>query len=221
MAADLNAVIEYTGATDAILWGHSIGGMVILTLLTKMKEVNNRAIKGIILEHTTYTNPVRTTLFDELMTAIQKPVLVPLCYLMIFLSPIIWISRWMSYLNGNSHIMTRWLTFAGTQTPKQLDFVTLLSTLAPPAVTARGVLGMFKYDVTKELPTLQVPALIIAANKDRLTKPVASAYMNQNIPDSKIIDVAPAGHQGLVERHQEVNKAAEDFIHKIVTENQR
>jgi hypothetical protein len=64
--------------------------------------------------------------FQQTAYAIQKPVLVPLCYLLIFLSPLIWLMRWMSYLNGNSHIMTRLLTFAGTQTPKQLDFTTLL-----------------------------------------------------------------------------------------------
>src|SRR3954453_17100092 len=111
------------------------------------------------------------------MTTLQKPVLTPLCYLIIFLSPVIWIFRWMSYLNGNAHIMTRWLTFAGTQTAKQLDFSTLLSTLTPPAVMARGCLGMFRYDVTRELSTIATPVLVVAANKDRLTRPDASVYM--------------------------------------------
>lgn len=216
MAADLNAVIEYTGARNPILWGHSIGGMIILTLLAKNKDANRQPVKGIILEHTTYTNPVRTIIFDKLMTAIQKPVLVPICWIMIFLSPLIWISRWMSYLNGNAHIMTRLLTFTGTQTPRQLDFVTLLSTLAPPAVTARGVLGMFKYDVTNQLPGIGVPALIIAADKDRLTKPVASEFINQQLPNAQLVAVAPGGHQGLVERHAEVNEAAERFIKNLI-----
>ena len=215
LAADLQAVIEHTQVRNPILWGHSIGGMTILTLLAALQGGRQPAIKGVILEHTTYTNPVRTILFDKLMTAIQKPVLVPLCWLLIIFSPLIWISRWMSYLNGNSHIMTRFLTFTGTQTAKQLDFVTLLSTLAPPAVTARGVLGMFNYDVTRQLSSMQTPALIIAANKDRLTKPVASEVMSQQMPNAQLVTVAPGGHQGLVERHQEVNQAAERFIQSL------
>jgi len=215
MAADLQAVIEHTGAENPILWGHSMGGMTILTFLAKNKDANRPAIKGAILEHTTYTNPVRTIIFSSVMTAIQKPILTPLCYLIIFLSPLIWISRWMSYLNGNSHIMTRWLTFAGTQTPKQLDFSTLLSTMAPPAVMARGVLGMFRYDVTKELPTITVPTLIIAANKDRLTKPVASQYMKEQLPNAELVVVTPGNHQGLLERHEQVNEAAARFIQKL------
>src|SRR4051812_21892558 len=92
MAADLRAVLEHTGAKNPILWGHSMGGMTILTLLAKNHDANRPAIKGVILQHTTYTNPVRTILFSELMTAIQKPILVPLCYLIIFLSPVFWVS---------------------------------------------------------------------------------------------------------------------------------
>ena len=212
MAADLSAVIEHSGAKNPILWGHSMGGMAILTLVAKLKSMLNTPVKGIILEHTTYTNPVKTMLFAKLFTAIQKPVLVPICWMLIIFSPLIWISRWMSYINGNSHIMTRWLTFTGTQTAKQLDHSTLLSTMAPPAITARGALGMFKYDVTAQLPSLEIPTLIIAASNDRLTKPEASHYMATHIPKAQLAVMAPGNHQALLERHQEVNAAAESFI---------
>jgi pimeloyl-ACP methyl ester carboxylesterase len=212
MAADLQAVIEHSGAKNPILWGHSMGGMTILTFLAKNRDANRPQVKGAVLQHTTYTNPVRTIIFRRLMTAIQKPVLTPLCYLIIFLSPVVWLSRWMSYLNGNAHIMTRFLTFAGTQTPKQLDFSTLLSTMTPPAVMARGCLGMFRYDVTDDLPRIQVPALIIGANKDRLTRPDASMYMKDRLPKAELVVVTPGNHQGLIERHNEVNEAAEGFF---------
>ncbi|MDB5253474.1 MAG: alpha/beta hydrolase [Flaviaesturariibacter sp.] len=215
MAGDLAAVIEHTGAVNPVLWGHSIGGMVILTLLAGKADGDTPRVKGIILEHTTYTNPVRTIIFSKLMTAIQKPVLEPICWILIALSPLVWISRWMSYLNGNSHVFTRLLTFTGTQTPRQLDFITRLSTMAPPAVTARGVLGMFRYDVTKDLPRINVPALVLAANKDRLTKPEASHYMATHLPSAQLVILAPGGHQGLVERHEEANAAASAFLGKL------
>ena len=215
MAYDLNAVIEHTGAKNPILWGHSMGGMTILTLVAKNRTILQTNIKGIILEHTTYINPVKTILFRGLMTAIQKPILVPLCWVLIILSPIIWISRWMSYINGNSHIVSRWLTFSGTQTSKQLDFTTLLSTLAPPAVTARSCLGMFKYDVSKELPSINIPTLILAADKDRLTRPDSSKHMASQIPNAHLSTVTPGNHQGLIERHSEVNKIAEHFISEL------
>lgn len=215
MAADLNAVIQHTKAQNPILWGHSIGGMIILTLLGKHADLLTQSVKGIILEHTTYLNPVHTTIFNKLISAIEKPIIVPLCYLMIALSPIMWLSRWMSYLNGNTHLSARLTSFAGTQTYQQLDFVSFLGTLASPGVTARGALAMFKYDVTKEMPTIRVPALVIAANKDFVTKPIASEVINQSLPDAQLVVVAPGGHQGLLERHQEVNEAAAQFIRSL------
>lgn len=216
LAADLQAVIEHTGATSPILWGHSMGGMTILTLLAKTDAIRHYAIKGAILEHTSYTNPVRTILFRKLMTAIQKPILTPLCYMIIMLSPLLWISRWLSYINGTSHITTRWLTFAGTQTARQLDFSTLLSTMAPPAVMARGCLGMFRYDVTQELQNITIPVLILGANKDRLTRPDASVYMQAHLPNAELVMLTPGNHQALLERHEEANAAAGKFIQRLL-----
>jgi pimeloyl-ACP methyl ester carboxylesterase len=211
LASHLDAVIEHTQAKDPVLWGHSMGGMTILTYC-KVYKSKLSGIKGIILEHTTFTNPTRTSILSGLLTTIQNPILKPICWLMIILSPILWISRWMSYLNGSMLIMTRFLTFAGTQTGKQLDMTSLLSAMAPPAVTARGVLGMFNYDATPVLSQITVPTLIVGANHDRLTKLEASELMNASIPGSNLTVLAPAGHMGFVERHQEVNEAASTFL---------
>jgi pimeloyl-ACP methyl ester carboxylesterase len=216
MATDLGAVIDHLKLRKTILWGHSIGGMVILTYCTQIEKNANDKIRGIILQHTTFTNPLYTIILSRLLRAIQKPVIYPLCYLMIALSPLFWLGKWMSYLNGNQLLFTRFLTFTGTQTPAQLDFISRLSTMAPPAVFARGILGMLKtYDVSEQLQQLTIPTLILGANKDRLTKPVASEYMNKNIPNSELVVLSPAGHQGLVERHEETNAAAAKFIAAI------
>jgi pimeloyl-ACP methyl ester carboxylesterase len=211
LATDLNAVIEHANAIDPILWGHSMGGFTILTYCKIFPEKLSK-IKGLILEHTTYTNPTKTSILSGLLTTIQNPVLKPICWLMIALSPLLWLSRWMSYFNGNMLIMTRFMTFAGTQTGKQLDFTSFLSAMAPPAITARGVLGMFKYDATNVLDQIPVPTLVIGADTDRLTKLEASVTMNNSIPNSKLVTLAPAGHMGFVERHQEVNEAVEGFL---------
>jgi pimeloyl-ACP methyl ester carboxylesterase len=156
LAAVLNDVLEHTRPVDPILWGHSIGGMTILTYCKVYRE-KLTALKGIILQHTTYTDPSKTAILNSILPKIENPVLKPLCWLMIVFSPLVWLSRWMSYSNGNMLIMTRFLTYAGTQTPQQLDFTSLLSAMAPPAVTARGVLGMFNMMLPKFCRTFPFP----------------------------------------------------------------
>ncbi|MDB5132581.1 MAG: alpha/beta hydrolase [Mucilaginibacter sp.] len=216
MALDLEAVIEYLNLKDLVLWGHSMGGMIILTYCTEIGKNVNQRIKGIILQHTTYTNPTKTSILSGLLTAIEKPVLYPICYIMIALWPLFWLNKWFSYLNGSMLLSTRFLTFAGTQTHAQLDFISRLSAMAPPNVFARGMLGMMRtYDVTNDLKTLTMPALIFGAEHDRLTILAASEFMNRNIPNSGLVVLTPAGHQGLVERHTETVAAAEAFMKKL------
>lgn len=214
LAADLDSVIVEAGGKDPVLWGHSMGGFAILTYL-KLEFQSVSCIKAIILEHTTYTNPAKTSIMSALVYKLQNPVLKPLSWMMIALSPLLWLSRWMSYFSGSSLLLTRFLTFKGTQSPEQLDFAALLSTLAPPFVTGRGLLGMFNYEATSVLPRINIPTLIIGAASDRLTKLEASKHMHHQIPGAELITLSPAGHMGLVERHHEVNIGVSDFLQRL------
>ncbi len=74
---------------------------------------------------------------------------------------------------------------------------------------------MFRYDVTKQLADIKVPTLIIASSKDRLTRPDASIYMKEHIPNAELVMLAPGNHQALIERHTEANEAADRFIQKL------
>ena len=217
MASDLEAVIHHLDLKGAVLWGHSAGGMTILTYCTEIARDLHQRVSGIILQHTTYTDPTKTSILSKLLHSIKVPVLYPFCWLMILLSPLFWVSKWMSYMNGNLHLSTRFLTFAGTQTFKQLDFIARLSAMAPPSVFARGMLGMMKtYDVSRKLERVDIPTLIFSANRDKLTKPVASDYMETHIRKASQVRLAPAGHQGLVERHGETNEAAQRFLEGLI-----
>ena len=61
LAADLEAVLTFAGNRPAILIGHSIGGMITLTFCKQYPEALGHRVAGLVLAHTSYTNPVRTT----------------------------------------------------------------------------------------------------------------------------------------------------------------
>src|SRR4051812_28418786 len=110
MARDLDAVLDHHHLSNVVLWGHSIGGMVILTWYTQIASYQATAtIKGIILQHTSFTNPLYTIIASGLLRKIQRPVIQPLCYLMIALSPLLWFFKWLGYLSGTLQINTRLL----------------------------------------------------------------------------------------------------------------
>ena len=210
-ARDLDAVIALTGSRKPIVLGHSIGGMTILTYCKHVQSRLRERVAALVLVHTTFTNPVRTSILSGLLTALEKPVLRPLCHLMIWFAPLIQVSNWLKYLNGSQHLTNHFTGFAGTETRGQLDHTSRLSAFSPVGVIMRGMLAMFDYDATDVLPTIDVPVLVIVANKDRLTKPEAGEYIHQHIPNADLVRLQPSGHMGPLERGYEMAEAVDRF----------
>jgi pimeloyl-ACP methyl ester carboxylesterase len=211
MAADLEAVVQVAGKGPIILVGHSIGGMLIQTYCRLFPKQLGTRIGAIIFVTTTYTNPLRTALGAPLWRAIERPVLVPLNHLTVWLAPLAWLSNWQSYMNGSMHLVTRIASFAGKQTWRQVHYGAWLAAKAWPAVVARGNLAMLKFDEQKQLPQIEIPVLVIAGSHDRMTKPQASDRLEELIPHARQIRIE-AGHLGLWEHQRELVQLIEEFV---------
>ena len=213
LARDLEAVLALAGDKPAILLGHSIGGMITLTFCRLFPSALGSRVMGLVLTHTTPTNPVRTTSGAAFYTAIEKPVLMPLMYLTIALSPLVWLMNWLSYLNGSAHLMNKLSSFGGTETWEQIDFATKFQPQASPAVLARGMLGMMRYDATKTLAAISVPTLVVAGDRDSTTKPEASERICASVPGARLITLTPAKHLGLIEHHTRYAEVVGEFAY--------
>jgi pimeloyl-ACP methyl ester carboxylesterase len=211
LAGHLEAVLALAGGRPAILVGHSIGGMIQQTFSRLFPAYLGRQVSGMVMLHTTYTNPVKTASLRGFLTAIQKPILTPLMYLTIALWPLIWLMNWLSYFNGTAHLASAVIGFAGTESRGQLDVGTRYTPQINPGVLARGMLAMFDFDETETLRTINVPVLVIAGDLDRLTNPDASEYMSRAIPGAQMLLLAPSGHMGNFERNVELVSALEAF----------
>ena len=211
LAADLGAVLEFVGDQPAVLVGHSIGGMIVLTFCKAFSPSLSQRVAGIVLAHTTYTNPVRTTKRAAFYTAIETPVLIPLLHLTIALWPLVWVMNWLSYLNGSAHRSTHKESFAGTETRGQLDFFARFMPRGRPDVLARGMLGMIDYDATATLKTIPVPTLVIVGDQDSTTLPEAGEYIKRHVPRAELETLSPAKHLGLIEQHGAFDKLVAEF----------
>jgi pimeloyl-ACP methyl ester carboxylesterase len=134
-------------------------------------------------------------------------------YLTIALSPLVWLMNWLSYLNGSAHLSTKQSSFGGTETWEQIDFFTRFQPEASPAVMARGMLGMMRYDATQTLARISVPTLVVAGDGDSVTKPEASERIRSGIPTARLITLAPAKHLGLIEHHIRYAEVVREFAY--------
>lgn len=210
-ARDLEAVLSLVDDQPAILLGHSMGGMILLTFCRLFPESLGNRVAGLVLVDTTYTNPLKTTIFSKILTALQKPLIEPLLYVTIALSPIAWLISGLSYLNGSMYITAELSGFTGRETRGQLDFTTRLGLLGSPGVLARGVLAMLHFDETQTLPQISIPVQIIVGQSDIATRLWAHHRLNYMLPDSEIIVLHPAGHMGLMERNAQFSEAVRSF----------
>jgi len=215
MAKDLRRVVSYAGDGPVVLVGHSIGGMINLTYCRLFPEKLGSRVSGLIQVHTTYTNPVKTTKHATIYTALQKPILEPLCHLMIWLAPVVWVMNWMSYLNGSAHRSTDKSSFAGTESREKLDKAARYLPKAWPGVLARGMLAMFRYDATATLGTIGVPTLVIAGDRDNTTEPWAGGVMAESIPKGALHTITPARHLGHMEHQDDFIAAVNRFTAQL------
>jgi pimeloyl-ACP methyl ester carboxylesterase len=216
LAGDLGAVLDAVGDGPAVLVGHSIGGMITLTYATRHPD--DTRVAGLVLAHTTHTNPLRTIQHAGLYTAIQKPVVEPLCYLMIGLAPLVWVSNALSYLNGSQHLSNYRQAFSWAGTWGQVEFVTRYVLQVWPAVYARGLLGMFRtYRVTDELGKVTVPTLVVAGDRDKICRPEASRDIQAGVPGAELVTLSPAGHVGLISSHEAFGRAVGTFLDRYLS----
>ncbi len=212
LARDLDAVISLAGNRPVTLLGHSIGGMINLTYCRLFRDTLGTRVSSLIIVNSTYTNPVKTTSMAWLYSAIQKPVLEPLCYLMVGLAPVFWVLNWLSYLNGSAHRSTDRSSFSGKETRGQLNFITHYTVEAWPAVVARGMLGMMNYDATATLASIPVPTLVVTGSKDTTCLPEASDVMAKTIPNAQLVSLQDARHCAAFEYHDKFAESVVEFL---------
>lgn len=194
---DWEAVLALVGDQPAILLGHSMGGMILLTFCRLFPEHMGDRVAGLILVDMTYTNPLKTAILHQILPSLQKPIIEPLLYVTIALAPLAWLMSLLSYFNGSMYLTTEISGFTGRETRGQLDFSTRLALIASPGVLSRGALAMLKFDETQTLPQISIPVQIIVGKSDIATRPWAHHHLNQTLPNSELVVLQPAGHMGL------------------------
>lgn len=212
-AAELAGLAEAVGSQRPVLVGHSIGGMTIQTLLRDHPRLQRR-LAGVVLLNTTYTNPLTTMVLGGLLRPLQRPLLEPASKLTIGLQPLVWLSKWQSYLSGMSHLAHRF-GFGPQVTRSQLEHVTLLSTRASPAVEARGNLAMFHWDSGDVVKDAALPVLVVGGDRDIVTKLEASRRIAEEAESGTLRVVEDANHLSPMERADVYNRMIADFALQV------
>ena len=84
-----------------------------------------------------------------------------------------------------------------------------------PPVLHGDFLACNEFDASERLPEIQKPTLILCGSDDKMTPFKYSQALHEQIPSSKLIEIAGAGHMLMLEKPREVAEALEDFIRHL------
>jgi len=108
------------------------------------------------------------------------------------------------------------LTQFGPDAPAALvEHVIALAARAPSHVWTEGLAGLIDADLRPALRHVEVPALVIAGQHDRITPVAGAVSLVAELPRGTLLTVPHAGHMVMLERPDEVNEHLRAFAHSV------
>jgi pimeloyl-ACP methyl ester carboxylesterase len=79
-------------------------------------------------------------------------------------------------------------------------------------VTHQDFLACNEFDRMNDIQKISCPTLIVCGADDKLTPLKYSQYLHERIRNSKLVEIAGAGHSVMLEKHRAFNEALEAFL---------
>lgn len=178
LAHDLSSVLEAADVRDAVLAGHSMGGMTIMSLATYRPEVLKERARATVLVATAATaaGGDRTARGAQLAGSFIG-------------SPLV--SRAMRSRNG--HVFVRGV-FGVDPVRAHMDLTRQLFADCHGRVRGEFLVSMATMDLLEGIATIEVPTTVIVGSRDTLTVPAKSDQMVSTIPGARLVTLRDRGH---------------------------
>jgi pimeloyl-ACP methyl ester carboxylesterase len=177
LGEDMATVLAARDVSDAVLVGHSMGGMTIMSLATYRPEVLVARGRAIVLVATAAANmgggPVQAQQFAAALMA----------------SPTV--SRVLRSSNGHRFVRG---TFGTEAIKAQVDLTRNLFADCDPPVRAGYLTAMSGMNLLEGIATIGVPTTVMVGSRDRLTPPARARQMVAAIPGSRLVTLEGRGH---------------------------
>ncbi|HUP85822.1 MAG TPA: alpha/beta hydrolase [Acidimicrobiales bacterium] len=208
LARDVRELFEGLDLADAVLVGHSMGGMVALQYALDHPDALRRHVAGLVLMSTSST-PVHRLAGWEALTKAVTPALKRGLALGERVPGGLFARSDLSYL------VFRFGMGKGA-TPEHVELNRMMTAATPLSVLGELFSGVAGFDVRDRLHEIDLPALVLVGTRDLLTPPSAARTMVAGLRRARPLVAYPgAGHMLMLERRHEVNQAIAAFAEEL------
>jgi pimeloyl-ACP methyl ester carboxylesterase len=177
LADDLAGVLSARDVTGAVLAGHSMGGMTIMSLATHRPEVQAERVHALVLVATAAADMGAGAPLAERAAAglISSPAVS------------------LALRSAAGHRFVRGV-FGDDPVRSHVDLTGALFADTVPHVRAGFMLAMSTMNLLEGIGTIGVPTTVMVGSRDRLTAPARAAQLVAAIPGAHLVTLPGRGH---------------------------
>ena len=183
LAHDLEAVLEGTNVRDAVLAGHSMGGITIMSLAAHRPHVLKERAQSIVLVATAATAATAATKLGDWSRSGSQ-----LAGALIASSVV---SRTMRARNG--HLLVR-AAFGERPDRSHMDLTRELFANCDGTVRGDFLLALSAMNLLEGIATIDVPTTVVVGSRDILTLPAKADQIVSTIPGARLVSLQNRGH---------------------------
>lgn len=202
LAADLATLLEALDLHDAIVVGHSMGGMTAMQFCGDFPEVVRDCVAGLVLV-ATRAHQVLPPYLDRAAVAV--------------------VSRGQGRVHGGhplpavNGVTTRLarLAFGDNPSPRAVRLVGEMGQSMEPAALIHSVGGLLPHDARDALRRTHTPSLVVVGTRDVLTPVPSASHLAHLLPAAELVVLPRAGHQLMQERPDELAELIDAFSRRV------
>jgi pimeloyl-ACP methyl ester carboxylesterase len=202
LADDVRSVLEALDLHDAVLVGHSMGGIAVQAYAIRHPEHAAARVRGLVLVSTlakVRTSRLRwlsglveriTARGPDLGTLLQRP---------------------------DIGLLLARIGFGVDPQPSHVEHTRRMIAACAPDTGRAAPGALFRLDLTASLPGITLPTLVVCGTADLITPPAESRRIAELIPGARLELLPRAGHMLMLERADELDRLITAFAREVGT----
>ena len=202
LAADLATLLEGLDLHDAIVVGHSMGGMTAMQFCGDFPDVLAERVAGLVFV-ATRSHQVIPPYVDRVVRAL--------------------VAQGQGRVDGGRSLAARATVntrivraaFGDRPSPTAVRLVAEMGRSMAPEALVPSLSGLLDHDARAAIRATRTPSLVVVGTRDLLTPVPAGRHLAHLLPDADLVVLPRAGHQLMQERPDELAELLDAFAAKI------
>lgn len=209
-AGDVATVLERLDLREAVIVGHSMGGMILMEFAGDFPDLLDQRVAGLVFMDTAAYQvapkvvlPVAKVLGGRLRRRLDSGRSVP--------------QRQMGE-DDLSWVLTR-LAFGSRPSARAVDQTRRFAAEVPQSTSLPSGIDLLDHDARQALRATRTPSMVLVGSRDLLTPVYAARRIAEFLPGARFEVLKGAGHQLMQERPEEFARLLDDFVAGLASDD--